>query len=629
MKNIIYKITTSMAVFSILWTGNAVAEYTEAPVLDQRVQNADLPPVTERLPEDPLVLEALEIGTYGGTWRSTVKGNNDEGWIRRSAGYDPLIRYTFDWNGIAPNIASSWDVSDNGLVYTFHLRAGHKWSDGTPFTAEDVLFAVNDVINSDDFVGARPAALFGVVASAPDPQTVVMTLPAPNSLFLEHLAAVDGVQLVNMQKAFCSQFHPDYNSDADAAAQSAGMTGWGEAMMINCGVTRARNPDRPTLSAWIQKVPYDGINTPVTFERNPYYFKVDQAGNQLPYIDNLRMTQVEDTNAIVLMGVAGEIDLTNRHIDSVTNKPVFYDNQEKGGYRLYDTIPSDMNTAIIQLNLTYEDDGFRTLFRNKDFRIALSHGIDRTEIIDAVYAGQGEPYQAAPRPESSFYNGELAKQYTEWSPDKANELLDKIGLTERNDDGVRLLPDGRPIRIRLDVVSDNAIYSDIMELVQLQLEDIGIGLDVRKAERSFVYEQKNNNKHMAHVWKGDGGLGDGIIDARHYLPMHQESAYAPLWARNWFDPGNPEIEEPPAEVTRQLDLYKKMYEAPTVEKRDELFRQILDIAQDQFYSIGISLPPNGFGIASNKMGNVPDNQPNSWVYPTPGPMNTSLLFFKE
>ncbi len=624
------RLCLSTAVLALAAGAPALANgYNQAPMLAAKVDAGELPPVEDRLPAEPLQLEAPEVGTYGGTWRSTLKGNNDEGWIRRSANYEPLVSYTFNWDGVVPNIAKSWEVNDNATEFTFHLREGHKWSDGTPFTADDVVFAINDVINSDSFPGERPPALLGAVATAPDPQTVVITLPAPHSLFLEELASVAGPQVVHMQKAFCSQYHPDYNPDAEKNATDAGLSGWGEAMMLNCGVRRNRNADRPTLAAWIQQVDYDGINTPVTFVRNPYYFKVDQEGNQLPYIDNLSMTQVEDANSIVLMGIAGELDFTNRHIDNVANKPVFFDNQEKGDYHIYDTIVADMNTAIIQLNLNYDDDGFRELFQNKDFRIALSHGIDRQEIIDVVYAGLGEPYQAAPRPESPFYDEELAKQYTEWDPDLANQMLDDIGLTERNGDGIRLLPDGRPISIRIDTTTDLGTYLDILELVALHWEEIGIDLDVRKAERSYVYEQKDNNQHMAHVWKGDGGLGDAMLDSRYYLPMHDESAFALRWAMNWKDPNNATRQDPPEEVARQLDLYKQMFEAADTETRDDLFRQVLDITKDQFYTIGVSLPPKSYGIASNSMGNIPENQPHAWIYPNPGPMNTSLLFKRQ
>jgi peptide/nickel transport system substrate-binding protein len=622
-----------------LWLGASLAAllasplwaegYSEAPDLAALVATGALPAVEDRLPVNPRVLEAPEVGIYGGTWRSALKGTNDSGWIRRTVGYEPLVAYSIGWDDVVPNVAESWEVNDDATVYTFRLREGHKWSDGTPFTSEDVLFAINDVINNSEFTGGRPTALLGAVATAPDATTVVITLPSPNGIFLEEMASVDYTQVVQMQKAFCSQYHPAYNADAQSNATAAGLGGWGEAMANNCGVRRADNAERPTLYAWRQLDNYDGLSSVIRFERNPYYFKVDQDGNQLPYIDNLRMTQVEDNNSIVIMGIAGELDFTNRHIDSVANKPVFFDNQESGGYRIYDTVASEMNTAILQLNLNYEDDGFRDLFQNRDFRVALSHGIDRQEIIDVLYAGLGEPYQAAPRPESPFFNEELAKQYTEWDPDLAEEMLDSIGLTERNENGTRLMADGRPIVIRVDVSTDLGAQLDILELVKLHWAEIGIELDVRQSERSFVYDQKATNQHMMHVWKGDGGLGDAQLDPRYYIPVNDESAFAIEWARNWYQPDAPSLVEPPAPVAEQFALLKAMYASPSPEERSELFARALEITREEFYTIGISLPPASFGVTTNVMRNVPENQPHAWIYPNPGPMNTALLFKSE
>jgi peptide/nickel transport system substrate-binding protein len=266
---------------------------------------------------------------------------------------------------------------------------------------------------------------------------------------------------------------------------------------------------------------------------------------------------------------------------------------------------------------------------NKEFRIAMSLATDRQEVIDVVYAGQGEPFQAAPRPESPFYNEEMAKQYTEYDPDTADKMLDAMGLTERDDNGIRKLPDGRSIVIRIDVSTDLGPQLDILELVQLHWEDVGIKLDVRKSERSYVYEQKDTNKHMAHVWKGDGGLGDAQLDPRYYLPMHEDSAYAMLWAKNWFAPDAADVAELPEAVQAQYDAYRAMFASPDEAERTKWFQEVLKISQEQFYTIGISLPPLSFGVATNVMGNVPVNQPHSWVYPNPGPMNTSLLFKRQ
>jgi peptide/nickel transport system substrate-binding protein len=256
-------------------------------------------------------------------------------------------------------------------------------------------------------------------------------------------------------------------------------------------------------------------------------------------------------------------------------------------------------------------------------------GIDRQEIVDVIYAGQGQPFQAAPRPESEFYDEAFATQFTEYDPDKANEMLDAIGLDQRNDAGVRLDKDGNPVRIQLYTPSDQAELNDIAQLVADYWSDLGIELDQRNVERSFVYETFQSNKHDLHMWWGDGGLGDAILDPRYYFPMSTEGAYAYKWAQWYMNPEGAGAEEPPEATKRQMELYRELKATGDPDKQAELFREILDIAEEQFYVIGTVLPAEGYAVASNRLGNVPENQPYAWIYPQPGPMSTSQLFFKN
>lgn len=623
-------VSVSLAALMAL-TGPALAgEYTQAPALKAAVEAGTLPPLEDRLPENPVVVTPIEsVGTYGGTWRSALKGTYDTGWVRRTVGYQPLVAYDYEWTKVVPNVAERFEVNEDATEFTFYLREGHKWSDGEPFTAEDLKFAV-DIMASPAYGGRKPGGFEWTKISGEviDPLTFKITLSEPNGLFLERLATVEGQFIVNAAKHYCGKYFPEVSPDANETAKAAGFDSWTQAIEQSCFFNFV-DEDRPLLFAWRQVTPYDGLNQLIEWERNPYFFKVDPEGQQLPYIDKVQMVQTENVEDIVLKVVNGEIDFSNRHFATVTNKPVIYDGQDSGGYTLKSTTDARMNHAIFQLNLTHDDPEKRKLYNEKDFRAALSMAMDREEIIDVVFAGQGEPYQAAPRPSSQFYNETLAKQFTDYDPDAANALLDDLGLTERNSEGIRLGFDGEPIRIQLFSPSDQIEFNDIAQLITEHWKEIGIDLDARNAERSLVYERIQNNTHDMHVWWGDGGLNDALLDPRYYFPFNLESAFAQKWAQHFMKTGSTITEQPPAEVQQQMDLYIELIATPDKDKQKELFGEILDIAAEQFYVMGTVLPADGYIVANEKLGNVPDGQVYTWMYPQPGPMETAQLYFKK
>lgn len=208
------------------------------------------------------------------------------------------------------------------------------------------------------------------------------------------------------------------------------------------------NIELPRVTGWLPKNPHsDGIQ--MQWERNPYYWKVDTEGSQLPYIDNLFYRIFTDEESIILAAAHGDVDMYAREpLTLPRNKPVLARSQETGGYHLPDMRATSMNTAGIAFNLTHPDPVKREVLQNKDFRIGLSHATDRQQIIDIVHQRQGEPWQTAPRPEVPFYDSDdIGKQYTGYDLDLANDYLDKAGYTKRDPGGIRLGPDGRPIMI--------------------------------------------------------------------------------------------------------------------------------------------------------------------------------------
>lgn len=607
----------------------------QAPMLEALVDDGTLPPVEDRLPENPLVVEPVDsIGQYGGTWRSALRGTGDNGWIARTVMYDGLVRYNREWDEIIPNLAESWEVNDDATEYTFHLREGLKWSDGTPFTSEDIAFAVELVQDPSYPVNG----LFMTDPSNPvtieviDETTFTFTFAEPKGLLMDELASVNGSTLVSLQKAYCSQFYPPYNENAEQMAVDEGYGEWSLMMEDKCAwgqeTQRWANTDLPFMNAWVITEPWTGNASRVVFERNPYYWKVDTEGNQLPYIDRLEMRVSESTEEITLMALNGEIDFTDRHIATVANQPIFFDGQEAGDYHLGKEVSGLSTTMVLQLNLNHLDAVVNELFNNKDFRIGLSHGINRQEIIDAVFTSQGEPFHAAPRPESQFYDEELAKQYTEYDPELAVQHLEAAGLTETNGQGIRLMSNGDPVSISVDVISAlRPEWLDILELMQLQLAEVGIGIEINNIDRTLFYDKRPSLDFDAQVWAGDGGL-DVVQEPRYYFPFSEESAWAFAW-QAWYNGADPDIAEEPADWAReQMELYDQLKTTGDPEARNALMVDILNITKEQFPLIGISLFPDGYYIAKNNLRNVPEQMKSAWLFPTPAPYDPFQWYFE-
>jgi peptide/nickel transport system substrate-binding protein len=274
-----------------------------------------------------------------------------------------------------------------------------------------------------------------------DDLTFKVTFAAPNGFFLQNIAWGNNDQMTRFPAHYFKQFHGKYNPDADKNAKAANLTGWPQMFEQKGGVALIdnafKNADMPVLSAWKMKVPMGQSTTQVVTERNPYYWKVDPDGNQLPYFDRLNYALVTDEQVLLLKVMQGEIDMIDQYTATPNNKSVLFDNQKAGGYKFYDLLPTEPNQMVIQLNLTHTDKVKRELYANKDFRIALSYGLNRKALIDAVFVGEGEPAQPSILTGDSLYNERLAKQYTEYDVKKANEILDKI-IPKKGSDGIRL-----------------------------------------------------------------------------------------------------------------------------------------------------------------------------------------------
>ncbi|MGK9169304.1 ABC transporter substrate-binding protein [Inquilinus limosus] len=612
------------------------ADLKESAFLKGQVDAGTLPPVAQRLPANPLVITPFERpGQQGGDWKHALVGGGSLSMVVRYQGYEPLVRFNPDWSGLIENVAESWDVNADATEYTFRLRKGHKWSDGHPFTTEDVQFWYDAFFTDKDtntggntwwYANGKPARIEVI-----DETTFKVVFPSPNGFFVQNLAWAQQDQLTRAPKHYLQQFHIRYNPDADKLAKERGLESWIALFQREIGFvddnTFFQNPSRPTLNAWMFTVA-PGQNTEQALAvRNPYYFKVDPEGTQLPYFDRIVYQMVADPEVLLLKVLQGEIDMMDQYIATPANKPVLFDGQEKGGYGFYTLKETAANVMVFQLNLNHTDPVKNKLFNTKEFRQALSIAVDRQALIDAVFVGQGEPAQASIRPEDPLYVERLAKDFTQYDPDTANAMLDKI-IPDKDGDGYRLDENGRRVTIIFELDQTRTTFLDMFQLAVPMFRAVGIDAQVRSMDRSLWETRVRRGRDFdatAHQFGANSGVA-AMLDARYFVPFPTNSLYAPGWSLYYLDPKNPDAIEPPPQVKAQQDLYRKLLATADPEQQKTLMRQILENAADLFMTFGVSLPPDGYGIVKTTMVNVPKTMPNSFGWPTPGPARPEQFF---
>lgn len=609
------------------------AEFGEAPMLVDMVANGKLPPAGERLPRTPMIVTPNDkLGQYGGTWLMAQNAERDHALLIRTIGYEPLLRWTPQWTDTVPNVALSMQANSDATEFVFRLRPGMHWSDGAPFTADDIAFWYEDILLNPAFENATPEWLTAggnpVHVEKIDETTVAFRFNTPYGLFPTFLARPEGVEPVSYPAHFLKPLLPKYNKDADAKAQELGFKGWKDRFVSVFGTPgtiddpgRWQNPNVPTLNAWVLTGVY-GKDDPLVAVRNPFYWKIDPGGRQLPYIDRVSFDLVNSKDEAGDAAIAGKVNMQERHIGRRADE-ILAANDSLQSFTL---IESDMNILTLSLNLNDRDPVLRDIFQNKEFRVALSHAIDRDSIIGRFVPG-ALPHQAAPRPESPLYHTVLARQFITYDPVLAASHLANAGLTRKDDEGFLLRPDGKRLSFTID--TEGASRFEMLSAVVDYWRDLGLDVTPRDLSRDVFVNMRENNNHHASAWGGDGGL-DAMVIPINYLPVSSESSwYATGWAEWYTNPTNPDAIAPPAEVVRQLALYNQLKATADAEKQNKLMRDILDISANQFYVMGIALPPNRKGLVAKNFKNVPKVIPAAWSYATPAPTNPSQYYLES
>ena len=543
--------------------------YNESPMLAEMVAAGTLPPVEERLPNEPFVVTNrmlvvsydTEIGKYGGTMRLPQEGPGGDPHIYIGS-VEPLVwapgAFNYDM-GIYGNVLKDWEANDGHNVYTLSLREGMKWSDGEPVTTADVDFTWNDVITNEEVTPAPSNYLrTGSSASAGlasveilDDHTFTVTFDDQYGSFPAQLAIAQwrGYQDFLKPAHYLKQFHADY-ADADELAAKMEAESIEEGQWYNLfnakqmpgNLWRVINEDgfgHPVLTAW-QMVDFG--NGVWNFDRNPYYFKVDEAGNQLPYIDHVQMVLVQDRETTVLKILSGELDYLGER-SSLKNLPLLKQAENDGILNVF--IPRMHRLPInFHLNLTYEDEQYREIVNDLRFRQAMTYAINNDEIIQTFYLGAF----AVPAHETSI---------PEYDPDKANALLDEMGLSARGDDGFRLGLDGEPFEIIFEPGPLSQDHIPMTEMIAEHWKAVGINTQVKAGEWSLIRERQNANETQGTaVWIHEDIWPSAGWD--DYLP---ERGWGILWGR-YNTSGGEQGEEPPPAVQELYERHTAFLQAP-------------------------------------------------------------------
>ncbi len=581
----------------------------ESPMLRARVAAGTLPPLAQRLPQDPMVVRPYAMpGRYGGTLR-VLTGRAHALDECRLLLYTPLLRYAADGRTIVPNLARAWEISADARVCTITLRQGVKWSDGAPLTVDDVVFGWEDVCMNQAIYPIPPPAF--TVNGRPmkiervDEFTFRMVFDAPNGALPDFLTRTIGRSRLIHPKHYLKRYHPRYTpqEEVDRLARDRGFDRWYELFRQVNFSRQSPNPktppDYPTLAPWlVAETPSIGHTI---LRRNPYHWQVDPEGRQLPYIDAIHSEVVANSEARNLKFAAGEVDF-NGTSAQFSDAPLYLGHQETGRYRVLFWRENHGTRVAYYFNQTHEDPTKRAIFQDRRFRIAMSHAIDRDEINDLVWYGQCLPRQDTVMRVCSFFEPHFEIAHMAHDPARAEQLLDELGLKRHPVTGWRSCPDGSPLVITMDAYPLNP-YQQTAELVREYWRAVGILLNVRMVHSSLAHARVAGNQHDVVGYPNDGSTDLMVM----YDPFLGIDAWAPLWAK-WLrsTPDRREGEPPPAEIESLYRLWQQLRLIADRERRAAMGKRLLASQADHLWAIGTVGETLRPVIVSNRLHNVPE-----------------------
>ena len=605
--------TLFIATLLLFWSTLCTAIGFEPPLLADRVAAGELAPMAERLPLEPLISKHDDSNVrYGGTMRLLFGKAKD---IRQMVvyGYSRLVGYDLNLE-LKADILRDFTVEE-GRVFTFHLREGHRWSDGQPFTTEAFRYYWEDIANNEDLSPFGPPQAMLVEERPPrvdiiDELTVRYTWHKPNPDFLTKLAEPRPL-FIYAPGHYLRQFHEIYNTPEVLAAKvkESGRRNWVSVHHFANRQYKLDNPELPSLQPWVNTTQKPAER--YIFLRNPWFHRVDQHGRQLPYIDIVTVTIV-DKSLISAKTGAGESDLQGRYL-SLTDYTFLKESETRQKYQVYLWGKGTGAQVAIFPNLTSSDPAWRELVRDVRFRRALSLGINRREINQVIYFGLANESNNTVLQGSPLYRPSYQSDWTDYDPDQANVLLDELGLIERDKHGIRLMANGSPMEVILHTAGESTEETDVLELIRDSWHKLGIKLLVNASQREVFRDRVFSGYAMISMFSGiDNGLPSAAMSPEEFVPVNQSHLQWSQWGQFYETNGERGQEVDLPEAQRLMVLFRKWENTPSYEEKQRIWGEILSIHAEMVYTIGIVNRVPQPVVVSDRLKGVPVEGTYSW-----------------
>ena len=601
------------AVFALLLTiPGTVLSVTpvDPPMLRLEVSTGKLPPVQKRLPQQPLVVQMENPGKHGGTLHSLI-GRSRDTRLLVVYGYARLVGYDRNLELVA-DVLESFEVQE-GRIFTLKLRKGHRWSDGHPFTAEDFRYYWEDVANNKELAPTGPPRDLLVEDQAPKfevlSDTVVRyTWHKPNPNFLPRQAGASPL-FIYRPAHFLKPLHKKYSEKVrKAEADGTAKRKWSAVHNRADNLYESDNPDLPTLQPWVNttKSPADRF----VAVRNPYFHRIDANGLQLPYIDRFVLA-VADPKLIPAKAGAGEADLQARDVH-FSNYTFLKQGEKQNGYRTLLWRPGKGAHVALFPNLNVNDPVWRKLLRDVRFRRALSLAIDRSLINQSLYFGLALESNNTVLPQSPLFRESYRDRWGRYDRKEASRLLDEIGLKKAKD-GLRRLPDGRPLEIIVETAGESTEQTDVLELIRETWREAGIKLFSKPSQRESFRMRIFSGDTVMSVWSGiENGLATPDSSPDELAPTSQVQLQWPKFGQH-YETGGKSGEAPDIAEVKELErLYRVWLESPSRQERERAWHAMLELHAEQQFTIGVVSGVPQPVVARNTLMNVPEQGFYNW-----------------